>query len=110
AKVNEPYVGPLGELLGFGTVTPVSAEDLAKDAEQERQVQDQIVSCMQAQGFTYVAVTFDRTPAASDPYSLPPKEFAEQYGYGISTIDYSKTTNTDPNTAITSAMSVPQLK
>jgi hypothetical protein len=105
-----PYIAPLDKFLGFGVQSPTSDEEDAKQEDQNRQVEQQIATCMQAQGFDYVPYNLDSDPKAKDPFSLPPKEFAEQYGYGITTVDATPDQNSDPNAAIRAAMTIPQLR
>lgn len=80
----------------------VSEEDLAK----QRKVEDSIAACMKAAGFEYVP-----SPPATRPrgrydaaFDLSPDDFAQQYGYGISTMDWAKDQQdqqkTDPNLKI----------
>jgi hypothetical protein len=80
-------------------------EDLAK----QRKVEDATVACMKAAGFEYVAVPPEQNAKSkfADAFNLPPDKFAEQYGYGISTIDWSKAgaDDTNPNTKIRSGLS-----
>jgi len=80
-------------------------EDLAK----QRKVEDATVTCMKAAGFEYVAVPPEQNAKSkfADAFNLPPDKFAEQYGYGISTIDWSKAGEDDsnPNTKIRAALS-----
>ena len=82
-----------------------SEEELAK----QRKVEDATAACMKAAGFEYVAVPPESNPKSkfSDAFNLPPDKFAEQYGYGISTIDWSKAgaDDTNPNTKIRNALS-----
>ncbi|GAA1564638.1 hypothetical protein GCM10009789_17650 [Kribbella sancticallisti] len=83
-----------------------SEEQLAK----QRKVEDATAKCMQAAGFQYVAVPPESNPKSKfdDAFNLPPDKFAEQYGYGISTIDWSKPGGEDddnPNTKIRNALS-----
>ncbi|GAA1567255.1 hypothetical protein GCM10009804_24820 [Kribbella hippodromi] len=82
-----------------------SEEDLAK----QRKVQDATAACMKTAGFEYVAVPPEQNAKNkfTDAFSLPPDKFAEQYGYGISTIDWSKAgaDDTNPNTKIRAALS-----
>jgi hypothetical protein len=80
-------------------------EDLAK----QRKVEDATAACMKTAGFSYVAVPPEQNAKGkfSDAFNLPPDKFAEQYGYGISTIDWSKAgdEDTNPNTKIRNALS-----
>ena len=82
-----------------------SEEELAK----QRKVEDATAACMKAAGFEYVAVPPESNPKSkfADAFNLPPEKFAEQYGYGISTIDWSKAgdDDTNPNTKIRTALS-----
>ncbi|MFF0266003.1 hypothetical protein [Kribbella sp. NPDC004536] len=82
-----------------------SEEDLAK----QRKVEDATAACMKAAGFEYVAVPPEQNAKGkfSDAFNLPPDKFAQQYGYGISTIDWSKAgdDDTNPNTKIRKALS-----
>jgi len=91
--------------IGGGSGTEPTEEDLAK----QRQVEDSIKACMSKEGFQYVP----RQPESEakskfdDAFNLPPDKFAEQYGYGISTIDFGKPMgeDDDPNKAIRDALS-----
>ena len=112
---------PLAEYMGDGFVSSSgggmriavragggqqpSEEELAK----QRKVEDATAACMKAAGFEYVAVPPESNPKSkfSDAFNLPADKFAEQYGYGISTIDWSKAgdDDTNPNTKIRNALS-----
>jgi hypothetical protein len=82
-------------------------EQLAK----QRKLEDSVAACMKAAGFEYVAVPPESNPKSkfNDAFNLPPDKFAEQYGYGISTIDWGKPAGdgeeTDPNAKIRKALS-----
>jgi len=81
-------------------------EQLAK----QRKVEDATAACMKTAGFEYVAVPPESNPKSkfNDAFNLPPDKFAEQYGYGISTIDWSKMgpdDSSNPNTAIRNKLS-----
>jgi hypothetical protein len=84
-----------------------SEEELAK----QRKVEDGTAACMKTAGFEYVAVPPESNPKSkfNDAFDLPPDKFAEQYGYGISTIDWSKlgqeADTSNPNTAIRNKLS-----
>jgi hypothetical protein len=97
---------PIEVFLGITDTGEPSEEDLAK----ERQVEELIQSCMQAEGFTYIPVdpaTATQAPTKG-PWSLPPAQFAATYGYGITTIDRDARSDpsTDPNDAAVAAMSI----
>jgi hypothetical protein len=84
-----------------------SEEQLAK----QRKVEDATAACMKTAGFEYVAVPPESNPKSkfNDAFNLPKDKFAEQYGYGISTIDWSKLgkeeDSSNPNTAIRNKLS-----
>lgn len=82
-------------------------EELAK----QRKVEEATAACMKAAGFEYVPVPPAAQPRSKfdEAFNLPPDKFAEQYGYGISTIDWSKagagSDDNDPNAKIRKALS-----
>jgi hypothetical protein len=82
-------------------------EQLAK----QRKMEDATAACMKTAGFEYVAVPPEANPKSkfNDAFNLPPDKFAEQYGYGISTIDWGQPADdgaeTDPNAKIRKALS-----
>lgn len=84
-------------------------EPTEEELSQRRQIESAIARCMQAEGFRYVPVGPEADPKSKfdDAFKLPPDKFAEQYGYGISTIDLSnpEENDNDPNTAIRNALS-----
>jgi hypothetical protein len=114
---------PLAEYMGEGFVSSSgggmrmavragggqgsSEEELAK----QRKVEDATAACMKTAGFEYVPVPPESQPKSkfNDAFNLPPDKFAEQYGYGISTIDWSKAgaagDDDNPNTKIRNALS-----
>lgn len=83
-----------------------SEEQLAK----QRKMEEAVASCMKSAGFEYVAVPPESQGKSKfdDAFNLPPDKFAEQYGYGISTIDWGKPADADkndPNAKIRKALS-----
>ncbi|QNE19839.1 hypothetical protein F1D05_20375 [Kribbella qitaiheensis] len=112
---------PLAEYMGEGfsgggngTFTVRAAGGPQESSEEQlakqRKVEDATAACMKTAGFDYVAVPPESNPKSkfSDAFNLPPDKFAEQYGYGISTIDWSKPAGEDtgnPNTAIRNKLS-----
>jgi hypothetical protein len=74
---------------------------------QRRRVEDAIARCMKDQGFRYIPVPpeANQKDRFAEAFRLPPDKFAEQYGYGISTIDFSQAESEDPNTKIRDALS-----
>ncbi|WUJ73832.1 hypothetical protein OG809_11280 [Kribbella soli] len=113
---------PLAEYMGEGFVSSsggsgirlaVRAGGAQQPSEEElakqRKVEDATAACMKTAGFDYVAVPPEQNAKSkfTDAFNLPPDKFAQQYGYGISTIDWSKAgdDDTNPNTKIRSALS-----
>jgi hypothetical protein len=113
-EMMEAYADmPLQQLLGMSGDPEEQQEQWA---EQERVVQAAIAECMAAEGFEYIPVdTSGFTSFSSDwPGSdLTPREYAEQYGYGISTTYEENMSSApvpedmpeDPNMEIVEAMS-----
>jgi hypothetical protein len=113
-EMMEAYADmPLQQLLGMSGDPEEQQEQWA---EQERVVQAAIAECMAAEGFEYIPVdTSSSTSFSSDwPGSdLTPREYAEQYGYGISTTYEENMSSApmpedmpeDPNMEIIEAMS-----
>jgi hypothetical protein len=97
---------PISVFLGIAAAATPSEADLAK----ERQVEELIRSCMQAEGFTYIPIDPATSTSAptQGPWSLPPAQFAATYGYGITTIDRDARSepNGDPNDAAVARMSI----
>lgn len=114
---------PLAEYMGEGFVSspggggafqvasrPGGQEPTEEDLAKQRKVEDAVAACMKAAGFEYVAVPPEQNAKSkfSEAFNLPPDKFAEQYGYGISTIDWTKAGPNDdanPNSKIRSALS-----
>lgn len=94
---------PLDQFFAGPTFTP------EESAAKERQVQDLITTCMRAEGFEYRPFV---PPMAASTISTGPqwgtREFAEKYGYGMSTDPYPQPSPdnqpVDPNQAIVDAM------
>lgn len=89
---------------------PLTPEELRSSVSAEFTIrQDYIAACMGAQGFEYVAwVDLRMLPQASDSEvaSLSPLEFAEQYGFGVSTrLEPEFEPDPDPNIEIYDALS-----
>lgn len=113
---------PLAEYMGDGFISSNggmmratrvggSGEQSEADLAKQRKVEDSIVNCMKTAGFEYVAVPPEQKQKGkfADAFDLPPDKFAEQYGYGISTIDWSKASAeddaNDPNKKLRDALS-----
>ncbi len=90
---------------------PTQAERDAA-AEDFRRQEEIIAGCMHEQGFEYVQLDYNQAVDAKvknvEAFDLPPDQYAERWGYGISTIDPSQFTAEapdDPNSAIVEALS-----
>ena len=95
AEEQSPLSEFLGEGAGFATggrmVMSVSSADLSDEERQQmRQVEELVAECMQDLGFEYVPMDpsagDDREDPFAEAYSLPPDEFAREYGYGMTTL------------------------
>lgn len=75
---------------------------------QANEVELLIAECMAELGFTYVPYeqNFEAWEPYEEAYASPPEEFAEQYGYGISTIQVENLGQPiDPNEEIRATLS-----
>lgn len=109
-------VGPLEEYLGVGD------RQAGTDDGLDLRIEEELARCMAAEGFEYVPyvdTSFDATVTAdgrvlmkpADFPDLPPDEFAQQFGYGISTKGLGaerSAAQKNPNDAIVARMSVAQ--
>ncbi|SEF15866.1 hypothetical protein [Jiangella alba] len=111
----EQYLGEDSGLGGSGGMTVAfSMADLGEDERQQmRQVEELVASCMQEAGFEYIPADPGGGEGGDDPfadaYSLPPDEFAREYGYGMTTLmdpgKETETEDTDPNKPIRDGLS-----
>src|SRR6266508_2663670 len=103
--MGSDFIARQGMQVSFAGGGEMSEEDLAK----QRRVEDLTATCMREQGFRYVPVPASarEKPKFADAFKLSPDKFAEQYGYGISTLDFGQPDqdSDDPNTAIRNALS-----
>ena len=114
AETDEPHerLTPLSAFFTEGRGgEPTQAERDAAAGDFRRQEQ-LIADCMQAQGFQYVQRDYNQAVDAKvknvEAFDLPPDQYAERWGYGISTIDPSQFTAEapdDPNSVIVEALS-----
>lgn len=77
--------------MSFGGSGDVEIPD--EELERMREVEDLVAECMVEEGFEYTANVVNPEEFVSpwqEAQELPPDEFAEQYGYGISTMHYSE--------------------
>lgn len=101
----EEYLGssPLGSAFSKGGGPAMVIKIGGGDAEseesraQQRQVEELIATCMRKEGFTYIPVQPDTGGKSKldEAYELPPDKFAEQYGYGITTLGWLQDPNGD---------------
>lgn len=84
-----------------------------EELQQQREFENLVQQCMQDEGFEYVPYVVDPSDVDNsfeDAYALPPDEFAEQYGYGISTLHVAGSDlPDDPNEEIRRSLSPPAL-
>jgi hypothetical protein len=110
--------GPLDEyqarISGYSLDDDRSQEELQAESErQNRQVEELVASCMQEEGFDYIPVDNTGSFSSSDDIDVEwgTREFAEQYGYAISTNPWDTGEEpegeewVDPNADYVSAMS-----
>jgi hypothetical protein len=86
-----PTTSPLAEILGWGMATDRgSATPEVSEVERQRhlQVENLIADCMAEQGFDYVPVPIEdrRSGPFDEAYALDAADFAERYGYGVTTL------------------------
>jgi hypothetical protein len=115
----EEYLGnsPLGGFSkGAGPAVAMKIGGGDSESEegraQQRQAEDLIAKCMLKEGFSYVPVQPDTGGKSKidQAYELPPDKFAEQYGYGITTLGFVQDPNggdadSDPNREIRDKLS-----
>lgn len=109
--------GPLDEyqarIFGYSLDDDRSDEELQAESDQKnREVEELVAVCMQDQGFDYTPVENNGGMVTSDDLDVEwgTLEFAEQYGYGISTdpwgsADMPDTEWVDPNQEYLESMS-----
>jgi len=92
-----------------GEPTQADREQAANDFRHQEQL---IADCMHTQGFEYIQRDYNQAVDAkvknTEAFDLPPDQYAERWGYGISTIDPSQfkaEVPDDPNSAIVEALS-----
>ncbi|MEW6472376.1 MAG: hypothetical protein AB1679_08895 [Actinomycetota bacterium] len=92
-----------------GEPTQAERDAAAEDFRRQEQI---IAECMQEQGFQYIPRDYHQAVDSKvknvEAFDLPPDQYAERWGYGISTIDASQfkpEAPEDPNSAIVEALS-----
>lgn len=82
---------PLAEFLGQGDFLSDPEAAQARWAEEERERQDIIASCMQAQGFEYTPVDYSQfTSFEQDLEDYGSDEWVAEWGFGITTQRFSQ--------------------
>jgi hypothetical protein len=107
---EERYVGPVDQFLGFGNGKQPTEADLAQDQQDIRELEEEMATCMQALGFEYIAIepNGEQRSRKEAFMAMPPADFAAQYGYGITTMDFEESGEVNPNDAIVEAMTIPE--
>ena len=117
AEEQSPLTEFLGDGAGFATgermVMSASSADLTDEERQQmRRVEELVAECMHALGFEYIPVDpsagDDRKDPFAEAYSLPPAEFAREYGYGMTTLmptERPADEGADPNQEIREGLS-----
>jgi hypothetical protein len=81
-SADDEVTDPIAEFFGFGEP---GDDDEQRFREQQRRVEDLVRECMAAEGFDYVPM--DPPEMGAFPgEGLTGREFAERYGYGMSTM------------------------
>jgi hypothetical protein len=78
-----------GMSMSYGPDGAEEYEPTEEDLQNQREFEDLVQQCMADEGFEYVPYVVDASNMDDpymDAYALPPDEFAEKYGYGISTL------------------------
>ncbi len=89
------YESPLGEFLGWSNANFDEDAAQAQYAEQERQVQEAIATCMREQGFEYLPIDTAAQQAfweeqTNGDLEWGTDEWTEKYGFGITTQRFSQ--------------------
>lgn len=99
--------GGLSMTFGGGGGEPY--EPTEEELQQQREFEEFVASCMAEQGFEYipnVASADEYTSPFEEAFALPPDEFAEEYGYGVSTLRFEDADMPeDPNQEIRESLS-----
>lgn len=104
---------PLAEFLGVGPLRSQVGLPTLTEPERQRQdaVTELVAQCMTEQGFEYEPVPAQERMAGAfgDAYQLAPAEFAERYGYGVTTLDPADGDGfVDPNQQLRDALPADQ--
>ena len=103
---------PLSAFFTVGQGGQPSDADREAAANDFRHSEQLVADCMHQQGFQYIPRDYNEAIDAkvknTEAFDLPPDQYAERWGYGISTIDPSQfkaEVPDDPNSAIVEALS-----
>ncbi len=111
------YLGDGFDMSANGAMVMVGAAELSDDDKQGmRQVEEKVAACMDERGFEYEPVPpgDEGTSEFDEAFSLDPADFAEKYGYGVTTMspeesasagDESDDENKNPNDEIRDGLS-----
>lgn len=87
-KASGTVNSPIAELLGYSTDPSDQKAQQQQFIEQERKVQEAVADCMKKEGFEYTPMDPSQFAGAgpfSDDIPFDSKEWAEKYGFGMST-------------------------
>lgn len=101
----EQYLGESAISFAEGGIqfAVAGAQEMTEEERQnQRDLEEKVEECMTEKGFEYYPnVSEGEANKLAEAYSLPDDEFAEQYGYGISTLmftdDSDEEANDNPN-------------
>jgi hypothetical protein len=113
------YQSPLAEFFGWDDAARVDEPEFTEeDRQNHHEVEALVAECMNEAGFEYTPMPFwgDQQENFEDPHADiwqlqqdDPEEFARQYGYGMTTIDYEEVPESevpeDPNVAYRESLS-----
>ncbi|WP_413450874.1 hypothetical protein AA0Y32_01785 [Georgenia phoenicis] len=88
---------PLDEALGALWGSDQSPEDLEREqVEQNREIEEMVAACMAEEGFEYTPVEQDMGTVVTDDEDWNTEEWAQQYGYGVTTDPWSEEVSDEP--------------
>jgi hypothetical protein len=109
---TEERVTPLSAFFTDGHGGEPTQAERDQAAADFRHQEELIANCMQEQGFQYIQRDYNQAVDSKvkniEAFDLPPEQYAERWGYGISTIDSTQFTAQvpdDPNSTIVEALS-----
>lgn len=108
-SADEGFESPVAELFGLPVSDPDAFDEQIEDIG--RQVEASIAVCMRGQGFEYTPVDVSQATSAFADIDFDSREFAEEWGFGISTglndllFEDFDPDQIDPNAAILESLS-----